>query len=364
MAPHDSDLYVGRDLDQRWRIGSLLGEGNFSFVMQGTDLTNNAPVAVKILRVERAAEAEEEFLGEIEFLRALDGCDRVVDHKGDGRDIILADVKLPGGGTMAVPLGVRYVVLEKADDCLANLLVGIDQVSWPERIGLFRDVVKGVHQMHRKRIVSRDLKSDNVLLFVNGVVTTAKVADLGRGRRTSDVPRRHPDEYAIGRGDFRFAPPEVFWLQAVDDLDHWAAVDLFHLGSVLYELVMGHGITAVVLPHGRAILNATAGLPPAQRKAEYEANIAPLRAQMALAWEPFETAVPKIIRAQTGALLRQLTDPDPHRRAPRSLGRPIAHGPGLEWLLRRTDIIQKTLHNAMSQAARHARGKTTKNGAA
>jgi serine/threonine protein kinase len=363
MAPHDSDLYIGRDLDQRWRIGSLLGEGHFSYVMQGTDLTNNMPVAVKILRINKGMEAGEEFRNEIGFLRMLAGCDRVVDHQGDGSDIIVANVKLANGLTMPLPLDVHYVVLERADDCLADLLVGIDQVAWAERIGLFRDVVKGVHQMHLKRIVSRDLKSDNVLLFANGLITTAKVADLGRARRTTDSPRRDPDVYATGRGDFRFAPPEVFWLQAVDDLQHWTAVDLFHLGSVLYELVMGHGITSVVLPHGRMILGATSGLPPAQRKSEYEANIGPLRAQMALAWEPFEAAVPKIIQRQAAALLRQLTDPDPLLRAPHSLGRPITRGPGLEWLLRRVDILQKTLHNADQQAARHARRKN-RNGAA
>jgi serine/threonine protein kinase len=361
--PHESDLYAGRDLDGRWRIGARLGEGGFSVVMDAEDLTTGSPVAVKILKLGKGAEAEEEMQGEVRFLGDLQKCDRIVDIKGHGKDTVV----LTGSGAtgaVSVPIQVRYLVLEKADGCLAELLVMLDKVSWPERLELFRDVVKGVHQMHLKRIVSRDLKSENVLLFSERFDSVAKVADLGRARRTTDQPRRALEEYAIGRGDFRFAPPEVFWLQGVDDPTYWAAVDLFHLGSVLYELVLGYGITSVVLPNGRTILQAMAMEDLAVRKAAYQAQISVLRAQMALAWEPFETAVPASISSQTSALLRQLTDPDPARRTPRPFGRPSRHGEGLEWLLRRTDILLRSLRNAEAEAARTARRKNAKTGAA
>jgi serine/threonine protein kinase len=362
--PHESDLYVGRDLEGRWRVGQLIGEGGFSVVMQGKDLTSGAPVAVKILRISAGAEAEEELAGEIGYLTDLRGCNRVVDIKGHGRDVVVLSGLSPAGSSVDVPVAVPYLVLERADGCLAELLVALDQVSWSERLNLFRDVVKGVHQMHLKRIVSRDLKSENVLLFTEDFTSIAKITDLGRARRTSDAPRRNSEDYLAGRGDFRFAPPEVFWRQGVDDDAHWQAVDLFHLGSVLYELVLGHGITSVVLPNGRSILQATAALDPATRKAEYAANIAVLRAQMALAWEPFASAVPRAVRPQTTALLRQLTDPDPMLRLPRSLGQTVGQGNGLEWLLRRSDIVRRTLANAESEASRVARRKDLRRGAA
>lgn len=362
--PHESDLWVGRELDGRWRVGQLLGEGGFSVVMDAEDLTRQTPVAVKILRIAATAEAKEELQGEISYLGDLERCDRVVNIKGHGEDVVVLSAPSPIGGTVEVPVSVLYVVLERADGCLAELLVALDQVSWVERLGLFRDVVKGVHQMHLKRIMSRDLKSENVLLFTKDFSSIAKVADLGRARRTSDAPRHSSEEYFVGRGDFRFAPPEVFWRQGVDDPAHWAAVDLFHLGSVLYELVLGHGITSIVLPNGRSILQATESLSPALRKAEYESNLSALRAQMSIAWEPFEAEVPTAIRPAITALLKQLTDPDPQRRAPRFLGRPVAHREGLEWLLRRSDILRRTFVNSDTEASRLAARRVRRSGAA
>lgn len=128
-------MYVGRELDGRWRIGARIGEGGFSVVMAAEDLTTHTPVAVKILKIGQGQEAEQEMLGEIDFLADLQSCDRIVDLKGHGKEPVLLNGTSPTGATVPVPIEVRYVVLEKADGCLVELLVALDQVSWSERLG-------------------------------------------------------------------------------------------------------------------------------------------------------------------------------------------------------------------------------------
>ncbi|MDQ6648833.1 MAG: protein kinase [Actinomycetota bacterium] len=359
----EADLYTGLVLDGRWRIDGYKNSGHFSIVLHGVDLSTGDPVAVKVLKLNSTPEAVEEMQGEIELLGALAPCDRVVDIKGHGKHIQVMTATSPSG-PIAIPIAVSYVVLELAEASLADLLVMLDQVAWPERLKLFRDVVKGVHQMHLRRTVSRDLKSDNILLFVDagGTVTTAKVADLGRARRTNQPARFSANDYVAGRGDLRFAPPECLWFQAVDDPAYWVAVDLYHLGSVLFELAVGHGVTSVVLPDAMHIYRTMQGLDEASRRAEYKARTPELRARMEIAWELFEQAVPSAIRPQASALLRQLTEPDPALRLPRTVGgRPMRSSNGLEWLLRKTDILRLGLHRAEVQAATLARRKQSRN---
>ncbi len=83
---------------------------------------------------------------------------------------------------------------------------------------------------------------------------------------------------------------------------------------------------------------------------------------MVLAWEAFDAEVPADIRPHVSRLLRQLTDPDPLRRATRILGRPLAPDRGLEWLLRRVDIISLTQHKTIAQASALSRHKDRKAG--
>lgn len=345
----ESDLYLGAVLNGRWRVDGAKAAGGFSVVLHGTDLDSGSPIAVKILKIGSGADAEEEMRGEIRFLRRLQTCDRVVDIRGDGKHPLI--VSAGPGGSVQLPIEVTFLVLELADACLTDLLVVLDHVSWRERLQIFRDVVKGIHQMHLKRIASRDLKSENVLLFSPNLKAVAKVADLGRARCTAEPPRFRAEEYLVGRGDLRFAPPELLWWQGTDDPGCWRAVDLYHLGSVLFELAVGHCLTSTVLPDALSILNSMASTPASIRKTGYDSRIADLRARMEFAWELFDAEVPGSIRPQASTLLRQLTDPDPSRRVHRIRGRALPLDRGLEWLIRRADILRLTLAKADAQAA-------------
>jgi serine/threonine protein kinase len=169
----------------------------------------------------------------------LAGCSHVVNSIGDGTHQL--ELAAPGGAS--VKFDVPYLVLELADGSLAELLLNRARLPWQARLELYRDLVKGVHQMHLGGVVHRDVKSDNSLIFSRP--QGAKIADLGRSRNTVAQSRFVAEAYEAGRGDLRFAPPELLWKCGTDNPDDMARVDLFLLGSLLFELATGVAITQV-----------------------------------------------------------------------------------------------------------------------
>ncbi|KRC39992.1 protein kinase family protein [Oerskovia sp. Root22] len=354
----EASAYVGVVLDSRWKIIEPLASGHFGIVYLAHDADTNEPAVIKILKVKHSGEPEhvQDFLDEARFLTVLAKCDNVVEMFGSGR---YPHVMTSTAGGFSAPVNAHYIAMEAADCSLTDLLVENTEVfTWPERLGILRDVVQGVQQMHQRSIVNRDLKAENVLVFSaphNELV--AKVSDMGRAKSTREARRSTIERYAIPRGDWRFAAPEHIWCVGSDDPLLLRATDLYHTGSVLFELVTGLGLTSVVLPTSAQIAASTWQLQPDQRTAQYELVMPDLRNRFELVYEQFAENVPRTIRTPLTALLRQLTDVDPMRRFRRVRGRPDCSD-SLSWLINRIDVIALQLRRAEIEAKRRERKKT------
>lgn len=351
----ESAMFVGKTLADRWHVVEELGRGGFGMVFGARDLRSGRHVAVKILRLTAGTDGKLEFADEARFLRHLQGCERIIDLLDSGEEMQILTAST-SQGAVELPLQFPFIVLELADGCLTDLLLLDTTVfEWVERLAVFRDAVKGIHQMHIHQVVNRDLKSENMLVFSHGSSSVrGKVADLGRARLLSEPARFQTDDYVSGRGDLRFAAPELLWLQGHDTEIGWRAVDLYHLGSLLHELGTGTGLTSMVLPDVRSHLNAVARISPAERAAAYAAAIPDLADALASAIELCVAAAPSSIKGLLRGLLLQLTHPIALRRFPRTEGRPNT-GASLEWLIRRVDVMSLTLRNAERQTRQLAR---------
>jgi eukaryotic-like serine/threonine-protein kinase len=354
-VPNEAKLYLGQTLSH-YRVDDYLAPGHFGLVFEGTDVRTDDKVAIKILKQGGHTAAAMEFDTEDDLLGRLARASHVVDRIDSGNEPIVVNVPASG---VDVPIQVRFLVLELADGCLEDLIVNPTALSWLERLRLFRGVAKGVHQMHLNDMAHRDIKSSNGLLFVSGQSTEANVSDLGRSRDLTAPARFAAHDYLFGRGDLRFAAPEMLWMQASDAPDVWRRADLYGLGSLLFEVATGQGITGVALGNGPDILRRAAALAPPDRLDDYRSRLASVRSRFNLAFDLFETSVPPPIRQQSGQLLRLLCDPDPLKRTP-----PIAPGrrrpasDGLNWLLIRVTILERTLRHAEAQSARLARRRS------
>lgn len=337
MDPAEQEIYLGTVLGGRYLLNVHIGSGSFSGVFRATDEQTGRQVAVKILtlRSTHSTDARVEFEGEKSLLQMLVGCSHVVSLLDYGTHQLQL-VAPPAGNK--VTIDVPYLVLDLADACLAELLLNRHRLPWQARLELYRDLVKGVHQMHLGEVVHRDIKSENSLVY--SAPQQAKIGDLGRGKHTREPSRFVAEAYVAGRGDMRFAPPELLWLCGTEDPADMARVDLFLLGSLLFEVATGVGISAAAFADPRAIHVAAGQLPAAARRVDLDSRITELRQQFMAAYDLFAAEIPPYLREASVMLLRQLTDPDPARRLPGYRRRRLDPW-DLQWLLTKVDVLIK-----------------------
>jgi serine/threonine protein kinase len=329
---------------------SYLGGGQFGLVFEAVERHKDKHVAVKILTPTTDPIVTAEFDREGRMLSALKNATNVVDLLGSDNASINFSVD---GST--VPIGIRYHVLELADYCLERLLVHREELAWSERIRLWRGVVRGVHQMHLKKMVHRDLKSDNCLIFLlSKNRTECKIGDLGKSRDISEQAIASHEDYIRPRGDLRFAAPELLLLQGRGTLESHKLADLYGLGSILFELVTGQSITTVAVGSGIELMRVASH----QSLDTLQIDLSILRPRYSDAYDLFEQSLPPQLRYRAGILLRQLCDPTPQNRLPRTgLGKRVHRTTELEWLIRQADILVRALGPATSTTGPPSRGK-------
>lgn len=204
------DPFLGARVGQCWIVAKL-GEGGFGTVYRAIDETRQHPVAIKLVRPERAT--NEEVVRK--FLRGAIAAAQV-EHRNVvrihriGRD---EHFKL------------HYIVMEHLrGKSLQVLLDERGPLPWAEVLPWMCQVADGLHAAHEKSIIHRDVKPDNLMLADEG---TVKVTDLGLARMVSK-------EASTTRvmGTPHFMAPEQFEGKGMD-----RRTDIFGFGICLYYLL-------------------------------------------------------------------------------------------------------------------------------
>lgn len=140
--------------------------------------------------------------------------------------------------------GAPYLVMELLQGrTLDAELVARGQLPPPEAVGLACEALSALGAAHEVGVVHRDVTPSNLYLHeLPGTDRVLKVLDFGlagvRPERSSraPMPLMHPTRLGARVGSPRFMSPEAVRGERVD---HRA--DLFAVGLVLYEMLVGHG---------------------------------------------------------------------------------------------------------------------------
>lgn len=332
-----------------YEIGDCIDDGQFGLVFEATRQSTGAVFAMKVLLPNHDAFSAADFDSEGVLLRQLIKCSGVINIVDTGSTTLPMSLAVPGavpgsGQAMtSVPIPIRYHVLAMASGNLEEITSdpgSLAKMAWPERIGLWRTAVKGVHQMHLNSVAHRDLKSSNCLIVVQGSHSEIRIGDLGRAKDFRLPPTLPTHEYLAGRGDRRFGPPECLWMQAGSEAIDFRNADLYGLGSLLVELVTGHPMTTLAVGSWQdAVVEGTRDLLSGNVR-----DLSVLRPQFRRVFGEIGTVLPRAIRHEGVDLIAQLCDPVPEARQPgRGRKRQIPPEPGLNWLLRRADILGRRL---------------------
>ncbi|WP_031042914.1 serine/threonine-protein kinase [Streptomyces sp. NRRL F-5650] len=210
---------MARKIGSRYTAHQILGRGSAGTVWLGEG--PEGPVAIKLLREDLASDQElvSRFVQERTALLGLEH-----PHVVSVRDLVV------DGNDLALVMDlVRGTDLRTRLDRERRLA--------PEAaVAVVADVADGLAAAHAAGVVHRDVKPENVLLDMQGPLGPggshpALLTDFGVAKLI-DTPRRTRATKIIGTPDY--LAPEI-----VEGLPPRAAVDIYALATVLYELLAG-----------------------------------------------------------------------------------------------------------------------------
>lgn len=205
--------YVGMVFDNRYRIERVIGIGGMAVVFKATDLLMRRTVAVKILKDEISADEEsvKRFINESKTVAML----------SHPNIVNIYDV--------SVRENIKYIVMEFVEGItLKNYMQHREVLNLREIVSYTTQILRALDHAHKKGIVHRDIKPQNIMLLKNGII---KVMDFGIAKRPNSETVTMTDK-AIGTV-YYISPEQV----TGGDID--ARSDLYSLGVMMYEMATG-----------------------------------------------------------------------------------------------------------------------------
>lgn len=233
------DSLLGQTLAGKYRIEEKLSEGGMGTVYRGTHVLMDKTVAVKVLRPSFAADEkivarfsrEARAASKISHPHALS-----VTDFGEGDN------------------GVVFLVMEYLDGSTLKQVIRQEGPLPVARVAdILRQIGGALDAAHGEGVVHRDLKSDNIMLLSNYGTDYAKVLDFGIAKIREPEGGYDPGLTApdLVIGTPQYMSPE----QCSQSPDIDARSDIYSLGIILYEMLVGHvpfasgSPTSIMLQH-------------------------------------------------------------------------------------------------------------------
>ena len=203
---------LGKILDGRYEIVSVVGIGGMAVVYQAYDLEKKRDVAVKVLRddVSMDADSRRQFRKEYQAVEKLN-------HPN-----IRAVYDVVSSGD------TEYIVMEYVDGInLKQYMKGKGVLSWQGVLHFSTQIARALNHAHSRGLIHMDIKPQNIMLPKDG---TVKIADFG----IAQMDEADPTDAEEALGSIHYISPEQARGGIID-----ARSDIYSLGVVMYEMLTG-----------------------------------------------------------------------------------------------------------------------------
>jgi len=188
-----------------------LGEGTYATVYKGISYMNGKIVALKEIRLEHEEGAPCTAIREVSLLKGLKHANIVTLH-----DIIHTKDTL----TLVFEF-LENDLKAYVDDCKG--IIDLNNV----KIFLYQ-LLRGLQYCHKKKVLHRDLKPQNILINQFGEL---KLADFGLARAKSVPIKTYSNEVVT----LWYRPPDVL----LGSVDYTTSIDIWGVGCIFAEMVTG-----------------------------------------------------------------------------------------------------------------------------
>lgn len=216
------DSYEGWEIAGKYRLEKPLGQGGMGAVWRAHHLTLDAPVAVKLIDPDIAAnpDARARFIREARAAAALRSPNVVQTFDFGVED------------------DIPFIVMELMQgESLADRLERVGFLPPKDTARIISHVARAIGKAHDKQIIHRDLKPDNIYLVQDDDREVAKVLDFGVAKATGTALQQTDSRTQTGSilGTPYYMSPEQ--AEGSKELD-WRT-DLWALAVIAYECLVG-----------------------------------------------------------------------------------------------------------------------------
>ncbi|CAL8256118.1 unnamed protein product [Arctogadus glacialis] len=204
-----SDIGFGK-LETYVKLGKL-GEGTYATVFKGRSKLTENLVALKEIRLEHEEGAPCTAIREVSLLKDLKHANIVTLH-----DIIHTERSLT-------------LVFEYLDSDLKQYLDSCGNLMSMHNVKIFMfQLLRGLNYCHKRKILHRDLKPQNLLINDKGEL---KLADFGLARAKSVPTKTYSNEVVT----LWYRPPDVL----LGSTEYSTPIDMWGVGCIMFEMATG-----------------------------------------------------------------------------------------------------------------------------
>ncbi|KAF0901781.1 hypothetical protein E2562_006245 [Oryza meyeriana var. granulata] len=225
-----------KEITKNFSSDALIGEGSYARVFFGV-LRDGKKSAVK--KLDSSKQPDQEFLVQVSAVSRLkhENVIQLIGYCAEGSIRVLAYEYATRGSLHDILHGKKGVKGAQPGPAL----------SWVQRVRIALSAAKGLEFLHEKaepRVVHRDIKSSNIMLFENDV---AKIGDFDVSNQAPDMAARLHSTRVLGT--FGYHAPEYAMTGQLSTKS-----DVYSFGVVLLELLTGRKPVDHTLPRGQQSL--------------------------------------------------------------------------------------------------------------